>query len=96
MNVILVVFDSLRKDCVGCYGQPPWGKVHTPVLDALAKEINTIPAGIVLHPRVAKIYDDRRKMAAGEVPGGNGHAVLHQTQHMRRVGLLALQAKCLQ
>lgn len=38
MNVILVVFDSLRKDCVGAYGQPPWGKVHTPHLDAFARE----------------------------------------------------------
>ena len=39
MNIVLVVFDSLRKDCVGCYGGAPfWGKVRTPHLDALAKE----------------------------------------------------------
>ena len=38
MNIILVVFDSLRKDCVGCFGEPPWGKVHTPHLDDLAEE----------------------------------------------------------
>lgn len=38
MNIVLVVFDSLRKDCVGCYGRPPWGKVHTPRLDAFAEE----------------------------------------------------------
>ncbi len=44
MNVVLVVFDSLRKDCIGCYnggepGSPPWGwKVKTPHLDALAEE----------------------------------------------------------
>ncbi len=43
-------------------------------LDALAKAINTIPEDIVLHPRVAKIYDDRRKMAAGELPGDWGFA----------------------
>jgi hypothetical protein len=30
VNIILVVFDSLRKDCLGAYGSPPWGKVHTP------------------------------------------------------------------
>ena len=36
--------------------------------------INAIPADIVLHPRVAKIYEDRRKMAAGEVPGDWGFA----------------------
>ena len=43
-------------------------------LDALAKQINTIPAEVVLHPRVAKIYDDRRKMAAGELPADWGFA----------------------
>ena len=37
-NIILVIFDSLRKDCVGVYGSPPWGKVQTPNLDALALE----------------------------------------------------------
>ena len=30
--------------------------------------------GVVLHPRVAKIYDDRRKMASGEQPGDWGFA----------------------
>ncbi len=43
-------------------------------LDALAKKINTIPEGIVLHPRVAKIYEDRRKMLAGELPMDWGFA----------------------
>ena len=38
MNIILVIFDSLRKDCVGVYGSPPWGKVHTPHFDAFARE----------------------------------------------------------
>ena len=37
-NVILVIFDTLRRDCVGIYGAPPWGKVKTPHLDALASE----------------------------------------------------------
>nr|WP_295378215.1 2-oxoglutarate dehydrogenase E1 component [Pseudoxanthomonas sp.] len=58
------------------------GKVTDPVdtrvkrkaLDSLAKIINTIPAGVTLHPRVAKIYDDRAKMAAGELPGDWGFA----------------------
>jgi arylsulfatase A-like enzyme len=35
MNAIVVVIDSLRADHVGCYGNP-W--IHTPALDALAKE----------------------------------------------------------
>jgi 2-oxoglutarate dehydrogenase E1 component len=58
------------------------GKLSDPVdttveratLDKLAKAITTIPAEIVLHPRVAKIYDDRRRMAAGEQPGDWGFA----------------------
>jgi len=39
MNIVLVVFDSLRKDCVGSYNSSPsWGRVKTPYLDALANE----------------------------------------------------------
>jgi len=38
MNIVLVIFDSLRKDCVGAYGSPPWGKVQTPHFDAFASE----------------------------------------------------------
>src|SRR3954447_13497491 len=41
MNVVLVVFDTLRKDAVGSYGQtPPWdlGPIATPNLDAFARE----------------------------------------------------------
>ena len=43
-------------------------------LDALAKAITTVPEDIVLHPRVAKIYEDRVKMAAGKLPGDWGFA----------------------
>ncbi len=49
-------------------------KIKRKALDSLAKIINTIPAGVSLHPRVAKIYDDRAKMAAGELPGDWGFA----------------------
>jgi len=44
VNIVLVVFDSLRKDCIGCYndgppGTPAWPwKVKTPHLDRLAAE----------------------------------------------------------
>ncbi|PNS08186.1 2-oxoglutarate dehydrogenase E1 component [Solilutibacter silvestris] len=85
---------------------PDWnkllqGKLSDPVdtrvnrgkLDALAKQINTIPEGVVLHPRVAKIYDDRRKMAAGEQPGDWGFAenlayatLLDEGNRLRLVG----------
>ncbi|WP_045738731.1 2-oxoglutarate dehydrogenase E1 component [Xanthomonas sp. MUS 060] len=53
-------------------------KVNTTVkrktLDQLAKIITTIPDSVELHPRVAKIYEDRVKMANGELPGDWGFA----------------------
>ena len=58
------------------------GKLSDPVdtrvprakLDALATTINTLPEDASLHARVAKIYEDRRKMGAGELPGDWGFA----------------------
>ncbi len=58
------------------------GKLSTPVetgvdkakLIRLAHCILEVPADITLQPRVGKIYDDRRKMAAGEQPGDWGFA----------------------
>ncbi|QDH69933.1 2-oxoglutarate dehydrogenase E1 component [Marilutibacter alkalisoli] len=58
------------------------GKLGDPVdttfdgkkLRELAGVINEIPDTVKLHPRVAKIYDDRRKMAAGKQPGDWGFA----------------------
>lgn len=56
----------------------PWldGKLNQQVktglalfsLENLAKKINSIPDGFKLQARVAKIYDDRHKMLAGELP----------------------------
>lgn len=38
-HVVLVVFDSLRRDAVGAYGAPaPWSAIRTPNLDAFAAE----------------------------------------------------------
>ena len=85
---------------------PDWGKllkgklddeVSTTVpmdrLDQLAREITTIDQDITLHPRVAKIYEDRRKMAAGELPGDWGFAenlayatLLDEGNRLRLVG----------
>nr|WP_220481026.1 2-oxoglutarate dehydrogenase E1 component [Lysobacter penaei] len=43
-------------------------------LRELADMINEIPDSVKLHPRVAKIYEDRRKMAAGDLSGDWGFA----------------------
>ena len=38
-HIVLVVFDTLRRDAVGCYGSPPpWGAINTPNLDAFARD----------------------------------------------------------
>ncbi len=49
-------------------------RVARETLDSLATRINSIPDTVRLHPRVAKIYEDRRKMTAGEQPGDWGFA----------------------
>jgi arylsulfatase A-like enzyme len=64
VNVVLVVFDSLRKDCVGLYGAPPWGEVRTPHLDALAEESlvfdRAYPESLPTLPTRRAIYTGRR------------------------------------
>ena len=44
------------------------------VMRALARKLLKIPAGIVMHPRVQKIMDDREKMTAGALPIDWGYA----------------------
>ena len=58
----------------GKLSDPVDTKVPRKALDKLASQINTIPDAVKLHPRVAKIYEDRRKMAAGEQPADWGFA----------------------
>ena len=64
MNIVLVIFDSLRKDCVGTYGSPPWGKVHTPHFDAFAAEslvmTRAYPESLPTLPVRRAIYTGRR------------------------------------
>ena len=43
-------------------------------LKKLAESQTTLPEGFVLHPRVQKIIEDRRKMTAGELPLDWGYA----------------------
>ena len=64
MNIVLVVFDSLRKDCIGAYGSPPWGRVATPHFDALAGESlvfsRAYPESLPTLPTRRAIYTGRR------------------------------------
>ena len=64
MKIILVIFDSLRKDCVGVYGSPPWGKVHTPHFDAFAQESlvlkRAFPESLPTLPARRAIYTGQR------------------------------------
>ena len=62
-------------------------------LDELAQAINTVPESHTLHARVAKIYEDRLKMAAGELPMDWGFAenlayatLLREGYKLRMVG----------
>ncbi|HST44612.1 MAG TPA: 2-oxoglutarate dehydrogenase E1 component, partial [Luteimonas sp.] len=77
----------------GKLGDPVDTRVPRARLDALAAAINTIPDGMVLHPRVAKIYEDRRRMGAGELAGDWGFAenlayatLLDEGDRLRLVG----------
>ena len=64
MNVILVIFDSLRKDCLGVYGSPPWGKVLTPHFDAFAREslvmTHAYPESLPTLPARRALYTGKR------------------------------------
>jgi len=64
MNIVLVIFDSLRKDCVELYGNPPWGTVRTPHLNALAKESavfeRAYPESLPTLPTRRAIYTGKR------------------------------------
>jgi len=64
MNIVLMVFDSLRKDCVGVHGPAPWGEVRTPNLDALARESlvfdRAYPESLPTLPTRRAIYTGRR------------------------------------
>ena len=62
MNVILVVFDSLRKDCIGAYGSPCWGPVRTPHFDALARESLQMTRG---YPESLPTLPARRALYTG-------------------------------
>ena len=60
MNIILVVFDTLRRDCAGAYDSPGWGEVQVPHFKAFAEQavvmrraypnvLPTLPARVALY-----------------------------------------------
>ncbi len=64
MNIVLVVFDSWRKDCASVYGSPPWGEVHTPNFDRFAEEslvmTRAFPESFATLPARRAMYTGRR------------------------------------
>jgi len=63
VNIILVVFDSLRKDCVGVYGSPPWGAVQTPNFDAFARDAVVMTRA---YPEALPTLPTRRALYTGQ------------------------------
>ncbi len=63
MNVVLVMFDSLRKDCIGVYGAPPWGEVATPHLNALAEQSMVFDR---VYPETLPTLPTRRAVYTGQ------------------------------
>lgn len=65
MNVVLVVFDTLRRDALGCYETPPaWGTIATPNLDAFAREsvcfTRAYPEALPTLPARRSLYTGQR------------------------------------
>jgi 2-oxoglutarate dehydrogenase E1 component len=54
--------------------EPADTRVDLETLRALSARLQQLPAGFELHPRVAKVMDDRRKMAAGALAVDWGYA----------------------
>jgi 2-oxoglutarate dehydrogenase E1 component len=53
---------------------------------ALAQEVTRIPAGFTLHPQVARIVQDRGRMAAGEIPVDWGFAEMMAYASLLKAG----------
>ncbi len=64
MNIILIIFDSLRKDCIEYLGSPPWGKIYTPNLNKFASNSIVLdrcyPESLPTLPARRSIYTGKR------------------------------------
>jgi 2-oxoglutarate dehydrogenase E1 component len=56
------------------WNQPTDTSINPESLRDIWRRLEPLPEGFELHPRVAKIIDDRRKMAAGSLPADWGFA----------------------
>ena len=93
MNIVLMIFDSLRKDCTGVYGSPPWWKVQTPHFDALAAEslvmTRAYPESLPTLPTRRAIYTGQRVYPfhngdfrlKGDFVGAPGWGPISEDQH---------------
>jgi len=63
MNIVLVVFDTWRKDCTGAvYDPTPWGKVETPNFERFAAESLTMDRA---YPESLPTLEARRAIYTG-------------------------------
>jgi len=60
--------------CKGDWATPAETAMSKEMIQSLSARLLKLPEGFTLHPRVAKIMDDRAKMAAGEIPMDWGFA----------------------
>jgi 2-oxoglutarate dehydrogenase E1 component len=58
----------------GSWDTPVDTTITKDALRSLSKRLLSLPEGFTLHPRVAKIYEDRKQMAAGKLPMDWGFA----------------------
>jgi len=65
-NVVLILADQLRADCVGCYGN---GTIRTPHIDALARSGVRFENTFAQHPQCAP---SRAALMTGRYPHVNG------------------------
>ena len=78
LNVISGLEPATARDWAGLHDGDvnitPGTAVDADSIQRLGKAILTLPDGYKLHPRVAKIMENREKMLAGELPGDWGFA----------------------
>ena len=77
-NVVLILADQLRADCVGCYGNDT---IRTPHIDALARSGVRFENTFAQHPQCAP---SRAALMTGRYPHVNGaisnHTVMGESE----------------